>query len=155
MDLPSAQQLDNAVADFLQPQRPLHYLPMIARHGDHVLTAQKVRRVQHVDVQGVALDPFSAVEQAAQQANAGVDANAQRALDGVNRAHLIRDRTDAADAGGDVGRFREVPAAQQGFEEAGRLVDLQLHVGHAIAGQLDVERAFAFHAGEGFHMNRF
>ena len=111
--------------------------------------------MQHVDVQGVALNPFAAVEQAAQQANAGVDANAERALDGVNRAHLVSNRTDAADAGGNVRRFREVPASEQGFKEAGRLVDLQLHVGHAIAGQLDVERAFAFNPGEGFHMNRF
>ena len=52
------------------------------------------------------------------------------------------------------GGFREMPALQQSFEKAGRLEDAQLHVGHPIALQLDVERAFAFHAGQRFDIDR-
>ena len=37
VNLSPAEHLDNAVSDLLHPQRPLHYLPMIAGHGDHVL----------------------------------------------------------------------------------------------------------------------
>ena len=66
----------------------------------------------------------------------------------VDRAHLVRDRTDAADARRDVGHLREVPAAQEGLEQPRRLEDLQLHILDPVALQLDLQAAFALHAGQ-------
>ena len=64
---------------------------------------------------------------------AGIDLleHAQGLFQGVAGAHLVGHRTDAADAGGDVGDFLEVAAAQEGLEEPRRLVDLQPHRFHA------------------------
>ena len=73
----------------------------------------------------------------------------------VHRAHLVGDRADAADARGDVGRFGKVPPAQKGFEQSGRLVDLQFDIRDAVALELDVEGAFALYAGQGVDSNRF
>ena len=92
---------------------------VICRHGDHVLVPEKIGRVQHVDMQGVALDPLAAVKEAAKQPNRRVDADPQSALDRVHRAHLVSDGTDATNSRRDVGRFREVTSAQKGFEQSG------------------------------------
>ena len=93
-----------------------------------LFVAEKIGRVQHVDVQGVALDPFAAIDQPAQSAQLARRRHAARVLHGVDSAHLVRDRADAADARGDVGRFGELAPAQERLEEARRLEDLQLHV---------------------------
>ncbi len=42
--------------------------------------------------------------------------------------HLVSNRTDATDPSGDVGGLFQWPAAQQGLEETGRLVNFQLHI---------------------------
>ena len=99
--------------------------PMVARHRDGVRVAEEVGRVQQVDVQRVALDPLAAVEEAPQRAELSVDDHAERVLDRVHGAHLVGDRTDAADPRGDVGRFAEGAAAQERLEEARRLEDRQ------------------------------
>ena len=82
-------------------------------------------------MQHVALDPLAAVQQVAQRADGGVDLveDAQGLFQGVAGAHLVGDRADAADAGGDVRHFAEVAAAQEGLEEPRRLVDLQPRLG--------------------------
>ena len=78
----------------------------------------------------------------------------QPGLDRVHRAHLVRDRADAADARGDVGRLAEVAPAQKGLEEARRLVDLELHVEHAPAADLDEQAALALDAGQRADLDR-
>ena len=76
----------------------------------------------------VALDPLAAVEEAAEVAERAVDRDAERVLDRRAGAHLVRDRADPADPGGDVGRFGVVPAPKEPLEEAWWLVDVELHV---------------------------
>ena len=56
------------VADLLQLEAALHDVGVVARHLDRALVAEEIGRVQHVDVQRVALDPFAAIEQPAQVA---------------------------------------------------------------------------------------
>ena len=97
---------------------------MVTRHRDGIGIAEEIRRVQHVDVKCVALNPFSAVEQPSQQPHGRVDSDTESTLDGVDRAHLIGDRTNSADAGHNVGEFGEVPAPEKGLEETGWFVDL-------------------------------
>ena len=38
--------------------------------------------------------------------------------------------------------------AEEGLEKAGRLVDLELHIGYAFTREFDVKRTLAFHAGQ-------
>ena len=49
----------------------------LLRQVDHALAAEEVGRRQHVDVQGVALDPFAAVVEPAQRAHRRVDGDAE------------------------------------------------------------------------------
>src|ERR1051326_1544394 len=65
-------------------------------------------------------------------------------LDGMNRSHLIGDRTDTADARGDVRRFSEMPSMQERFKQSRRLENLELHIFHFAGLDLDQQRAFAF-----------
>ena len=81
--------------------------------------------MQHVDMKGVALDPFAAIEQPAKLAQGACDLNAQGLLHRVNRTHLVGYRADAANPGGDVRRLGEGATAQERFEEPGRLEDAQ------------------------------
>ena len=139
MDLPAAEQAHDLVAGLLQPQAALHLVGVVLGHADGVFVAEKVGRVQQINVQRVALDPFAAVDQPAQVADGAADFDAAGVLHGMAGAHLIGDRTDAADAGGDVGRLMEFAAPQKRLEEARRLEDLQLDVRHLLA--LDLHQA--------------
>ena len=58
--------------------------------------------MEHVDVERVALDPFPAVQEAAQRVHRGIDRHPGEMLEGVDRRHLVRDRADPADPGHDV-----------------------------------------------------
>ena len=48
----------------------------------------------------------------------------------MHGAHLVSDRTDAANPGGDVGGFSVVAPAKKSFEEPGGLIDPELGVHH-------------------------
>jgi hypothetical protein len=84
--------------------------PSFFGHLKAVLVAQKIRGVQQKDVQRMGLDPFAAVDQAAQVAEGTGHLDAQGLLHGMHRAHLVGHRADAADAGGDVRGLGEVAA---------------------------------------------
>ena len=73
MDLASAEQLHNPIANLFQPERLFDHGSVISRHGDHVLVAEEIGRVQHVDMQGMTLDPLAAVKETTKQANRRVD----------------------------------------------------------------------------------
>ena len=105
MDLPSAEERDDVVADLLEFQRPFHDFGMVARHLDGVVVAQEIGRVEHEDVERVALDPLAAVEQAAQRTQRPLDLHVEGALQRMDRAHLVGHGTDAADARRDIRRF--------------------------------------------------
>src|ERR1039458_7988670 len=120
MNFPAAHQGHDPVAGLFQTQAPLHDRLMVTRHGDGVGIAEEIRRVQHVHVKCMALNPFSAVEQPSQQPYGWVDSDTESTLDGVYGAHLIRDGTDSADAGHNVRDFREVSAPEKSLEETAR-----------------------------------
>ena len=110
--------------------------------------AQEVGGVQEVDVEDVALDPLAAVEEAAEGPERGVDLDAAGLLDGLAGAHLVGDGADPADPRGDVGRLGEGPAAQEGLEEARRLVDAQADVGDLAVGHHHMHGPLALDPGE-------
>ena len=107
--------------------------------------------MQHVDVQGVALDPLPAVEQPAHQPDLLRDPDTADVLDRVARAHLVGDGADAADPRGDVRWLGVSTAAQQCLEEPRRLVDPELHVGDVPVAQHHAHGALALDAGQRVH----
>src|SRR5208337_173375 len=149
----ATQNLQQSVADLLQAQSSLDLLGVVSRHGDGALVPQEIRRVQKVDVQGVALNPFATIEQAAQGANLGRRSNSQSRFDGVHRAHLVGHRADAADAGYNVGDFLKVATAKESLEETWRLENVYLHFAQFPALRPDVNPAFAFNAGQIFNLD--
>ena len=66
----------------------------------------------------------------------------------MDRAHLVGDRADAADARGDVRRLGELASAQERLEEARRLEYAQLGAPHLAVADGDGERPLAFDAGD-------
>ena len=61
----------------LQVQAALDHGAVIARQLERARVAQEVGRVEQVDVEGVALDPLAAVEEAAEGADLRVDLDAE------------------------------------------------------------------------------
>ena len=59
MHLAAAEQSQQFVAGALERQTAADDVAMVARHRDRVGIAEKIRRVQHHDVQRVAFDPFA------------------------------------------------------------------------------------------------
>ena len=63
MDRASAEQRDDFVARFFELKTALHGVAVVLGHVDGAFVAKEIGRVQQVDVQRVALDPFAAVDQ--------------------------------------------------------------------------------------------
>jgi hypothetical protein len=147
-------KLEDRVAGLLQLQPLAHHIGVVLGHVDRALVAEEVRRVQHIDVQRVAFDPFAAIEQPTQFAHLRRHADTERILHRVHSAHLVGDRTDAADARGDVGRFHEGTAAQECLEEARRFEDAQLHVAHSAVLEGDLDAPLAFHTRQVVDVDR-
>src|ERR1017187_348795 len=119
---------------------------MLARHVDYIGEAKEIRRVQHDHVQRMTLDPLTTINQPPQSPQLPVDLDAKRALDRMDRAHLIGDRTDAADARHDVRRFSVAAAAQKRFEESRRLKNIELRRADPTIADMQIERAFTLDA---------
>ena len=97
-------------------------------------TAEEVGGVKQVDVQGVALYPLSAVEEAAQIGHLPTHLHTKSVLHRGAGAHLVRHRAYATDAGCDVGGLGGPASLQERFEKAGRLEDVERHLSdHAVA----------------------
>ncbi len=154
MDLAPADEVHDVVAGFLHLEPAAHGVAVVARHVDRALVAEEIGRVQHVDVQHVALDPFAAIEQPPQLAQRPGDRDAERVLHRMHGAHLVGDRADAADARHEVRRLGEGAAAQERLEEARRLEDRELGRFHLAVAHDDLERAFAFDAGQIVDLDR-
>ena len=144
----STDHLHDPVAELLQSQPTFHLGAVLRRHRDAIRVAEEVGGVQEVDVQHVALDPLTAVEEIPKLAQRVVDLDAACGLERVARTHLIRDGADAADASGDVDGLGVVAADQEALEEARWLENAQPHVDQFTFVHLDDETALTFHAGE-------
>ena len=143
MDLAAADERHQLVAGLLQRQSAFDRMRCVACQLDGPRIAEEVRCVEHVDVERVALDPLAAVEQSAQVADRLGHLDAAQVLERVDRARLVRDRTDAADPRRDVRRLGRAAAAEEGFEEAGRLEDPKLDVLDPVAFEPHGHRTFA------------
>ena len=148
MDGTPAEQVEDVVADLLQLEAAFDDVAVIPREIDGALVAEEVGRVEQIDVERMALDPLPAVEEAPQRPHLSVDADAGRVLDRLASAHLVGNRADAADAGGDVGNLAVRPAAQECLEEARRLEDAQLDIAHLAVTHHHVHAALALDAGQ-------
>jgi hypothetical protein len=148
MDLTTPDDRHHPVPCLLELERAGDEVGVVAGELDRALVAEEVGRVEHVDVQRVALDPLAAVEETPQRLELTTDLDAADLLHRMTGAHLVRDRADAADPRGDVRRLREAAAAQEGLEEARRLVDVEFDVGDATVLDHDPHGALALHAGE-------
>src|SRR5208282_5978472 len=102
--------------------------------------------------QGMALDPLGALEQPAEAADLRAGVDPQRLLQRVAGAHLVGDRADAADPGGDIGHLADLAAAEEGLEEAGGLVDVQLDPIDLTVFELDVQRPLALDSRQGLDL---
>ncbi len=111
--------------------------------------------MQQVDVQGVALNPLTTIEQAAQGTNLPRKSNSQGGFERVHRAHLVGHRAYPANAGGDIRDFLKGAPPKEGFEEARRLEDVYLHFAQFPAHRADVNPALAFNTGQIFNLDCF
>ena len=143
MDRPSAEDRHDPVAGLLEGQSALDGAPVEDRELDGVRHAEEVGSVQQVDVEGVALDPLAAVEQAAKHAHRGVDGDPGQVLERVDARHLVRDRADPADARDDVEDLVRRPPDDELLEVARRLEDRELRLGHLSVADDQPERSFA------------
>ena len=148
VDLATADQRHQVVARALQRQPALDRLWGVARELDGAVVPEEVGRMEHVDVEGVALDPLAAVEEPPEQPDRLGNLDAAEALEGVDRTRLVGDGADAADAGGDVRGLPERAALEERLEESRRLEDAQLDVLDAPIGEAHRHAALAFHARE-------
>ena len=154
MDLAPAEQCHDLVANLLQRETAAHNVAMVAGHVDSAGIAEEIGRMQHVDVQRVALHPLAAVEEAPQFAQRSCHGDTERILHRMHRAHLIGDWTDAADARSDVRRLGQGAAAQKRLEEAGRLEDAEFGARDRAIAHDDLERPLALDAGEIIDLDR-
>ena len=138
----------------LQRQPALDGRGRVPGQLDGAVVAEEVGRVEHVDVERVALDPLAAVEEAAEHPDRLGQLDAADVLDRVDRARLVGDRADPADPGGDVRRLEEGAAAQERLEEARRLEDPQLDVLDRAVPEPHRHRALALDAGEVVGLDR-
>ena len=143
VDLAAADQGHQLVAGLLELEPAPDDLRLGLRQLDRALAAEEIRGVQHVDVERVALDPLAAIEQPAEIAERSLDRDPEGVLDRPAGAHLVGDRADAADPGGDVRGLVAGAAAQEGLEETRRLEDPKLGRAHLAVAHGDLERALA------------
>ena len=154
MNLSPAQHGNDFVACLFQLQAALHYAGMVLGHLHGVLVAKKVRRMQHVDVQRVAFDPFTAVDQPPQFPQLTVHIDAKGAFNSVDGTHLISNRADSADSCCNVWNFVEAATAKKSLEETWRLKDFQFDVNHITIADLDVKSRLAFDTSQVVNLDR-
>src|SRR6476469_3199185 len=99
--------MDGATAELLQLQPAFDFIGESPRQLDPAAAIEKVRSMQEMHVQRMALDPFAAVQQTPQPVDLRSDLNVHRIFNRLDGGHLISDRTYPADSGRDVGDFIE------------------------------------------------
>ena len=148
VDLAPADDGDDLVPELLQTEAVGDDRRVVLRHVDRALVPEEVGRVEHRDVEDVALDPFAAVEKPPEVPDGACDGDAAGVLHRVDGAHLVGDGADAADPRGDVGRLGEVPPPEERLEEPGRLVDPELHLDDLVTLDADEHASLALDARE-------
>ena len=83
-----------------------------------------------------------------QRANAGGDRAAQGLFKRMAGTHLVGDRADAADAGGDVRDLPEIAATQKASKKRGGSKISRCAVGHLVLVDGQAQHALALNAGQ-------
>jgi hypothetical protein len=128
---PDIDRVDGATPDHLHDQvagpfdaeSPLDRRPVELGQLDRVGAAEEVGCVEQVDVEGMALDPLAAVQEAAQGGDPVVDTDPVRVLHGQTSAHLVGHRADPADPRRDIGCLGGPSAPEHRLEVPWRLED--------------------------------
>ncbi len=121
---------------------------MIAGHADRTVVAQEVRGVEHVDMEGVALDPLARVEQPAKGPHLRLHRHPEEILEGVRGTELVGDGADPADASDDVEDLVGGPPHDELLEVAGCLEDREARLADLAVGDAQLERPLALDAGD-------
>ena len=153
MYLSPPQEGHNCIACLLHLETTLHNLRVILRHTHHVGIPKKVGRVQHIDMQRMALDPFTTVEEPPQFAQLPTNRDTQCLLHRVYSAHLVSHWTNATDARGNIRSLCIHATTQQRLKEARRLVDPQFHIHHLVALDFYIQGTFPFNTSKGIHFD--
>src|SRR6478672_8179595 len=112
----TTHRLEDRVARLLQCEAALDDVAVVLSQRDGIRTAEEVWRVQQVDVQCVAGDPLTAVEQLPQRRDLGRDLDAADLFDRLPCTRLIGDGADPADARGQVTHLGVLPSTKERLE---------------------------------------
>jgi hypothetical protein len=105
-------------------------------------------------MESVTFNPFAAIQKAAKGAHLRINFDSAHRFHRVDGRCLIRDRTDTADPGGDIGRFGEFSAAQKSFKKSGRFKYSQLNIRYFAIRNFYGESSLSFHPREIIHFYR-
>ncbi len=142
MDGSATEDFQQGVSVFFQSESAGDFGGEFAGEFHSAGDSKKIRGLQQMHMQGVAFDPFAAVEEPAELADFRSDGDAQDFFEGVDCGHLIGDRADSADTGGDVGNFFEGTSAQKAFKETRWFVDCELDIFDGVAVEPNDQSTF-------------
>jgi hypothetical protein len=148
VDRPSADHLHDPVPGLLQAEALLDRGPVVLGHVESARIAEEVGKVEQVDVERMALDPFPAVEESAERPGCRVDRDPKAMLERVDGGHLVRDGADAADARDDVDDLVGRPPDHEPLEVARGLEDLEVRLLHDAVLDHEAQRPLALDPGQ-------
>ncbi len=148
MDFTAADHRHEAVPQAFQRQSVLDHARVDACDSQDVRDSEEVRGGQHVDVEGVALDPFAVVEDAPQPPHLLVEFHPEEALQGVERADLIGHGAYPAYPRHDVDDLLCLPSLEEPLEEPGRFEYVQSNRADLCSVGLNQQGPFAFDPGQ-------
>ena len=68
MDFAAAEERHEAIADLFYPESRFDQVRVVGSHTNGIFVPEKIRSMEHKDVQGVTLDPLAAIDQASESA---------------------------------------------------------------------------------------
>ena len=148
---PAADHFHDPAADGLEAQAAFHEFGPVDSKRKTAFVAEEIGGMEEVDMEGVALDPFPPVEQPAQGSDGRGDLHAKRIFQSLAGGELVGDRADAADPGRDVGHLGKGAAAEETFEEPGRLVDIEFGDLDPSIPHADAQGSLALHSRKRLH----
>ncbi len=100
-------------------------------------------------------NPFSAINEASQIAKGAGYLNSKSVFNGVDRTHLIGNRTDPANSCCNVRSVFVGPSSEKSFKKPGRFKDFEFYVHHLIILDLNKKSSLSLNTGKVIHFNGF
>lgn len=98
MDGATSEDFEDSVAGLFEFESTFDFVGEFFGKFDRAVAIEEIRGMEQVDVQHVAFDPFSAVDDSPQQSDLFGDLDIEDRLEGLDGGHLVSDRADTADA---------------------------------------------------------